>query len=195
MNRRRVLVGIGGSAIVAASGCLERVMDSGSNGDASDDPEPLGFSLRSVDSAPEPLSFEITVSNDQLTVTAMPELEIAVENTGTDSVSWSYAGGVSNLPLQQGIHDSEAGALVIGLTKEVESQLLDVSDGCARVDQFLRADAIKNTALESGDRIQESYAIVGVERNLEGTCPTPGEYRLEQDLGEYGTWGFDFELA
>lgn len=154
----------------------------------------MNLSLISVDTAPEPLSFEATVSNDQLSTTGVPIVEITAKNTGDETVSWSYGGGVSNLPFPQGVHDSEIGGLVIGLENEVRAQLIDASSGCARVDQFTQADAIKNTTLEAGEQTKKSYAIAGVGGELHGNCPAPGEYRMEYDFGEFDTWGFDFKL-
>lgn len=196
MKRRRLLAGIGGSAFVAASGCLGGVFGgSGSNRNGTDGSTPMTLSLISVDSAPGPLSFEVTVSSDRLSATAIPILDIAVENAGDETVSWSYAGQVSDLPLPQGIHDSRTDGLVIGLREEVQAQLIDAADGCSRVEQFVRADGVKNTVLESGERIERSYAVAAVDGNLEGTCPEPGDYRMEHDLGGQEVWGFEFQLA
>lgn len=110
------------------------------------------------------------------------------------SVNWSYAGQVSTLPFPQGVHDSRTGGLVSGLKEEVQAQLIDASNGCSRVDHFVSANGIKNTVLKSGERIAESYAIAGVGDNLKGKCPEPGEYRMEHDIGDSGTWGFTFQL-
>lgn len=85
--------------------------------------------------------------------------------------------------------------LVLGLEKEVQAQLTDASEGCSRVDGFVRADGIKNTVLKADARIGKPYAIVGVDDELEGNCPNPGEYRMEHDIGDYGTWGFEFRLG
>ena len=154
----------------------------------------MHLSLTGVDDAPEPLSFEVTVSNDQLSTTDLPIVEVAVQNTGDETVSWSYGGGVSNLPFPQGVHDSKSGVIVLGLEEEVRAQLLDVSGGCARVDQFTHADAIKNTTLEANNQVKRSYALAGVGGELSGNCPAHGEYRMEHDLGDVGMVGFEFKL-
>lgn len=154
----------------------------------------MSLSLTSVDTAPEPLSFEVSVSNDQLSTTDVPIVEIAVKNTGDETVNWSYAGGVSGLPFPQGVHDSDTSGLVIGLEDEVQAQLIEASGGCARVDQFIRADGIQNTVLEAGEQTERSYAIVGVDGELNGNCPPPGDYRMEEDIGEYGMLGFNFTV-
>lgn len=189
MNRRKFLAGAGSTAIAAVSGCISAITDASGSGES-----PLNLSLISVDNAPEPLSFEVTVLNDRLSTTEVPVVEIAVKNTSDETVSWSYAGGVSDLPFPQGVHDSDTGGLVIGLEDEVRAQLVEASSGCARVDQFLRADGIENTVLKAGEQPKSSYAIAGVDRELHGACPTSGEYRMEHDLGDYGTWGFNFKL-
>ena len=154
----------------------------------------MRLSLTGVDDGPEPLSFEVTVSDGQLSTTNVPMVEIAVENTGDETVSWSYAGSVSDLPFPQGVHDSETGGIVLGLREEVRAQLMDVSGGCARVDQFARADAIESTALEANDRVERPYAIAGVGGELSGTCPPPDEYRMERELGDVGIVGFEFDV-
>lgn len=194
MNRRKFLAGAGSTAIVAVSGCISAITDAGGPNTNGSGKSPMSLSLISVDNAPEQLSFEVTVSNDQLSTTEVPIVEIAVKNTSDETVSWSYAGGVSDLPFPQGVHDSNTGGLVIGLEDEVRAQLIETSSGCARVDQFVRADGIKNTALEAGEQIKRSYAIAVVDEELNGICPDPGEYRIEHDLGDYGIWGFNFKL-
>lgn len=192
MNRRKFLIGVGGTGIAGLSGCISAITDaSGPNGSGE---SPMRLSLTNVDDAPETLSFEVTVSNDQLSTTDVPIVEITVKNTGDETVSWSYGGGVSNLPFPQGVHDSKTGGLVLGLEEEVRAQLIDASSGCARVDQFTQADAIKNTTLEAGEQTKRSYAIAGVGGELSGNCPPPGDYRMEEDIGEYGTLGFNFTL-
>jgi hypothetical protein len=194
MNRRKFLAGVGSTAIVAVSGCISAITDaSGPNTNGSEE-VPMHFLLTNVDNAPEPLSFEVTVSNDRLSTAEVPIVEITAKNTSDKAVSWSYAGGVSDLPFPQGVHDSETGGLVIGLEEEVRAQLMDISSGCARVDQFVRADGIKNTVLKAGEQTKRSYAIAGVDGELNGTCPDPGEYRMQRDLGDVGVWGFNFKL-
>ena len=194
MNRRKVLVGVGSTGILGLSGCINALTGaSGPNANGSEESS-MRLSLTSVDDAPEPLSFEVTVSNDQLSTTDVPVVEIAVKNTGDETVSWSYAGGVSNLPFPQGVHDSESGGIVLGLEEEVQAQLMDVSSGCARVDQFTQADGIKNTTLEANNQVKRSYAIAGVGGELSGNCPPPGEYRMEHELGDFGMVGFEFKL-
>lgn len=194
MNRRKLLAGVGSTAIVATSGCISAITDaSGLNTNGSGE-SPMSLSLISVDSAPEPLSFEVTVSDHQLSTTEVPIVEITVKNTGDETVSWSYGGGVSNLPFPQGVHDAETGGLVIGLEDEVRAQLIEASSGCARVDQFVQADAIKNTELKASEQTKKSYAIAGVGGELSGNCPPPGEYRMEEQIGDYGTLGFNFTL-
>lgn len=191
MNRRTFLVSVGSTGIVGLSGCVSAITDPNMNGSGE---SPMNLSLISVDTAPEPLSFEVTVSNDQLSTTDVPIVEITAKNTSDETVSWSYAGGVSDLPFPQGVHDSDTGGLVIGLEDEVRAQLIDASSGCARVDQFTQADAIKNTTLEAGEQTKKSYAIAGVGGELHGNCPPPGEYRMGYDFGEFDTGGFDFKL-
>ena len=71
---------------------------------------------------------------------------------------------------------------------------MNASSGCARVDQFARADGIKDTAIKPDEQIKRSYAIAGVAEELNGTCPEVGEYRVEHEPGDFGTWGFDFRL-
>lgn len=194
MNRRKFIVGVGSTGIVALSGCISAVSDvSGPNTNGSGE-SPMSLSLISVDNDPEPLSFEVTVSNDQLSTTEVPIVEIAVKNTGDETVSWSYGGGVSDLPFPQGVHDSDTGGLVIGLEDEVRAQLIDASSGCARVDQFVQADGIKNTVLNAGEQTKRSYAIAGVAGELNSTCPDPGEYRMKHEWGDFGMWGFNFTL-
>ena len=186
MDRRKFLVGVGSTGIVGLSGCINAITDaSGPNTNGSGE-SPMHLSLTSVDDAPEPLSFEVTVSNDQLSTRDVPIVEIAVENTGNETVSWSYGGGVSNLPFPQGVHNSEIGGIVIGLEEEVRAQLMDISGGCARVDQFTQADAIKNTTLEANNQIKRSYAIAGVGGELSGNCPPP--QRLSDGGRHRGVW-------
>lgn len=194
MKRRKFLAGVGSTAIAAVSGCISGITDAGGPSTSGSGESPMSLSLTSVDNVPEPLTFEVTVSNDQLSTTEVPIAEITVRNTGDATVSWSYAGGVSDLPFPQGVHSSDTGALVIGLEDEIRAQLIDASSGCVRVDQFVRADGIKNTILEAGEQSKRVYAIAGVDGELNSTCPSPGEYRMEHDFGDYGTWGFDFEL-
>lgn len=194
MKRRKFLAGLGSTAIVAVSGCISGITDASGPHTNGSGEVPMRFSLTSVDNVSGPLSFEVTVSNDQLSTTEVPIVEIAVKNTGNETVSWSYGGGVSNLPFPQGVHDSETGGLVIGLEEEVRAQLIDASSGCARVNQFTQADAIKNTTLEANKQTKKSYAIAGVAGELSGNCPPPGDYRMEEDIGEYGTLGFNFTL-
>ena len=194
MKRRNFLVGVGSTGIVGLSGYINGITDaSGPNTNGSGE-SPMHLSLTDVDDAPEPSSFEVTVSNDQLSTTELPIVEIAVKNTGDETVSWSYGGGVSNLPFPQGVHDSATGGVILGLEEEVRAQLMDVSSGCARVDQFTQADAIKNTTLEANTQVKRSYAIAGVAGELSGNCPPSGEYRMEYELGDFGMVGFEFKL-
>ena len=194
MNRRKFLAGAGSTVIVAVSGCISAITDAiGPNTNGSGEP-PMYLSLTSVDNAPEPLSIEVTVSKNQLNTTEVPIVEITVKNTSDETVSWSYAGGVGDLPLPQGGHDTDTRGLVIGLEDEVRAQLIDASSGCARVNQFVRADGIKNTVLKAGEQTKRSYAVAGVAGELNGDCPNPDEYRLEHELGDLGMWGFGFKL-
>ena len=194
MNRRKVLVGVGSTGILGLSGCINALTgasDPNANGSGE---SPMHLSLTSVDDAPKPLSFEVTVSNDQLSTTDVPIVEITVKNTGDETVSWSYGGGVSNLPFPQGVHDPATGGVILGLEEEVRAQLMDISSGCARVDQFTQADAIKNTTLEANTQVKRSYAIAGVAGELSGNCPPSGEYRMEYELGDFGMVRFEFKL-
>lgn len=184
-----MLAGIGGGALLAVGGCLGSV-----SGPASEESGPLTLSVVSVDSASDPLSYGVTVSNDRLAAAGTPVLDIAAENTGTETVRWSYTGQVGDLPFPQGVRDAGTGGLVIGLKPEVEAQLAETTDGCSRVEEFVTADGIKNTVLAPGERIERSYAVAGVAAGLEGGCPDPGEYRMEHEPGSYGTWGFEFRL-
>jgi hypothetical protein len=194
MNRRKFLTGAGSTAIVAVSGCISASTDvSGPNTNGSEDSS-MSLSLTSVDNAPEPLSIKVTVSNDQLSMTEVPIVEIAAKNTDDETVSWSYGGGISDLPFPQGVHDSDNGGLVIGLEDEIRAQLIDASSGCARVDQFVRADGIQNTVLKAGEQTKRSYAIAGVAGELNGTCPDPGEYRMKHVSEDFGMWKFSSNL-
>ena len=118
MNRRQFLAGAGSTAIVAVSGCISALTD-GIGADTSSGESPMRFLLISVGDAPEPLSFDVMVSNDQLSTTDVPIVEIAAKNTSAETVNWSYGGGVSDPPFPQGVHDSDTGRLVIGLEDEI----------------------------------------------------------------------------
>lgn len=184
MERREVLTVMGSLGTVAVSGCLGSATGNNSR----------SLTITTVDQPPEPLSFEVSVSEAELSSETMPTLEISAENTGEDTVSWPYTGQIGNLPFPQGRHDASNGVLVIGLQEEVRAQLMDVSDGCSRVNSFLTADGIQTTSLGSGDRVRETYATVGVNQELNGNCPDTGTYRMENEMGDLGTWGFKFRL-
>lgn len=184
MERRHFLIGFGSLWTVALTGCIGNVTGSGSR----------TLTLTTVDDAPEPLSFEVSVSETELSSEKTPTLEISAENTGGDSVSWSYAGQTSDLPFPQAVHDLSTSGLVIGLQDEVQAQLMDVSTGCSRVDSFVSADGIQTTTLAPNDRIEETYAIAGVNQELSDNCPETGTYRMEYEMSDFGTWGFEYKL-
>lgn len=205
MERRKFLLGIGSAAVVSASGCMDSIAERGNlNGGGTDtesgrtgganEPVQMKLSLVSADAGPGPLSYDVTVTGNQLSATAVPNLEIAVENTGDESVRWSYTGQTSDLPFPQGVHDTETGTLVVGLDEEIRSQLMEADSGCARVDEFVGADGIKNTTLDPGQRHEREYAVVGVDGELSAGCPKPDTYRIEEEFGDLGTWGFDVRL-
>ena len=188
MNRRKFIASGGSTVLVGLSGCISALnTDDGGK-------SPMYLSLTSVDEAPDSLSFEVAVSKDQLSTTDVPIVEIAVKNTSDETASWSYGGGISDLPFPQGVRDSDTNGLVIGLEDEVRAQLTDAPSGCARVDYFARADGSQNTVLKASGQTKRSYAIASVAGELNGTCPDKGEYRMEQEFGDFGVWGFNFSL-
>lgn len=204
MERRKFLLGISGATVASSSGCVGSIGErlGQSNGGIGTKTEGTGgangeiqmkLSLISTDTGPGPLSYDVTVTNGVLSNTAIPNLEIAVKNTSDETVSWSYTGQNSNLPFPQGIH-TKAETLVIGLDEEIQSQLMEVKSGCARVDGFVGADGIKNTTLNPGQRRKQQYAVVGVNGEMSEGCPKARKYRFEEKIGELGTWGFDFQL-
>ncbi|WP_408959487.1 hypothetical protein [Natrinema sp. 74] len=183
MDRRRFLAGVGGSCFAVTSGCL--AIDARET--------PMVLSLVSVDRGPEPLSFEIDLREETLTETRAPTLDIAVTNRGKKSAKWEYGGGVGNLPFPQRVYSADD-RLVIGLEKEVESQLRDTSRGCARLEHFVAANGIQHTSLEPDETIRNRYAVAGIGGNFNGVCPEPTTYRMEEQLGDYGEWGFTIKL-
>ncbi|WP_143423308.1 hypothetical protein [Halegenticoccus soli] len=205
MKRRTFLLGVGSAAVVSTGGCIgtidkQRELNSGgtnaggngSTGGAGESTQ-MEFSIVSADAGPGPVNYDVSVTGSRLGATAIPNLEIAVENTGNESVSWSYTGQTGDLPLPQGVH-TETGTLVVGLDEEIRNQLMETDSGCARVDQFVGADGIKNTTLDPGQRRKREYAVVGVDGELSGGCPKASTYRIEEELGDVGTWGFEFRL-
>lgn len=203
MERRKFVMGIGSTAVVSASGCLGNISKQGQDsrgapteaegGGKTSDPVQMNFSIRSVDTGPGPLSYEVDVISSVLSTTSIPSLEVMVENTGDESVNWAYAGQVGQLPLRQGVH-TKSETLVIGLDEEIRSQLEGSDTGCARVDEFVSADGIKNTSLDPGQHRKQKYAIAAVAGKMSMECPDETTYRIEDELGDYGTWGFEFQL-
>jgi len=153
----------------------------------------MTVSLSSMDDSTGVLSFDLELLDTQLTADSVPTLRIRVKNTGDEAATWSYGGGRSSLPFPQGVQ-SDANEVVIGLADTVRGQLMDSSDGCARVPYFVRDDAIKKTALDPAETVERRYAVAGVDENLEGVCPEPGSYRLEADFEQYGSWGFEIQF-
>jgi hypothetical protein len=188
MDRRQILATVGSLGTVALSGCRRPPADT------SRDSARRAFVLTAVDESSGPLSFDVTVTETDLSAATIPTLEISARNTGADTVEWSYGGQIAGLPFPQGIPTSDTGALVIGLQREVRAQLLDVSEGCSRVASFARADGAKSTSLSPGNRISETYAIAAVDAKLSNPCPATGSYRMEHDYGALGVWGFEFSL-
>lgn len=146
-----------------------------------------------MDDNPGVLSFDLDLRETQLTAESVPTLRIMVKNTGEETATWSYGGGHSNLPFPQGVQ-SNANEIVIGLEDNVRGQLMDSSDGCARVPYFVRDDGIMKTTLKPAETIERRYAVAGVDGNLKGGCPEPGSYRLEADFEQYGPWGFELQF-
>ena len=200
MNRRELLAGVGGALVTVVSGCIgdnsppANTQDIESDSNATDESKIMNLSLTEVDDNPEGLSLDIELRQNQLTTTDVPKLDITAENREEESITWSYGGGKGNLPLRQGIRDAVDGVLIIGLEDEIESQLMDTSHGCARVEQFTGSDAVKETHLEPGEKIERQYAIAGVDRYLEEKWPKSKTYRMEHDYENRKMWGFEFQL-
>ncbi len=75
----------------------------------------------------------------------------------------------------------------------VEDNLVD-SAGCRRVEGIVVDDIDVTTELEPRDRLEQRYAVVGHESAFEGACPPTGTYRIENQYGDVGTWGFEIAL-
>ena len=205
INRRRLLAGLLSAGTLGLSGCIgdtsrepgEGSSDDGDgdrNGGSDDDSVAMTLTLVKSDDDPGPLAFAIDVRDDQLTKTSFPTVDISVENVGDERVEWGYGGSVQDLPVPQGRDDSDPEGLVIGSEGNVERQLMDDEDGCARVEYFDVDDGWVDVALDPGDEIGETYGISGIDSRLEEECPPPGTYRFEFEFGDHGDWGFELRL-
>lgn len=207
MNRRTVLARASAGLVGGLSGCLsEDVPDSDdtsgtetpSNDDASTE---MRLSLTSVDDGLEPLIFSVTVVEDQLTSSTVPLLDISVENTGDDPVTWLYAPN-TGLPSEvvYPCTESVPDKLTIGHEDELTRLLVEDGD-CARTEREIdRAQAPKATELGPGNTLEQRYAIAGNEEKIDGHCPPVDTYRVgcmyhhSDPIEEFGRWGFNIEL-
>lgn len=188
-----------GSGLSLTAGCLGDTTERGDSNDEDDSDDDVNLAemtmtLVSIDDDLDSLSFEIEVLETQLTGTNFPTMEIAVTNTGDETASWFYGGSSTDIPFPQGI-GSDPGGLVSGRDSNVEAQLVDVDDGCARVEYFDRDDAQMEAGLDAGDTYDETYGIAGSDSSLEGVCPDVGTYRFEFSYDDHGSWGFEIELS
>lgn len=196
VDRRTLLAGAGIALTSSVVGCLGGDGASGDNGSADDDDTPsdesiaMNLSLTSEDDDLGSLAFEIEMIDEQFTETQFPTLTIAVTNTGDESVTWGYGGSVQDLPVPQGVLSTPSG-LVIGRNGNVEAQLVDTDEGCARVEYFAKDGGIVDVTVEPNETIEETYGISGIESGLDDMCPSPDTYRFEHDYGDQGEWGFE----
>lgn len=197
MDRRTLLAGAGIALTSSVVGCLGGDDTSGDNGNVEDDDpssiESRAMNLTSVDDALGSLAFEIEMIDEQFTETQFPTLNIAVSNTGDENVTWEYGGSVQDLPVPQGVLSSPGG-LVIGRDGNVEAQLMDTDNGCARVEYFAKDGGIVDVTLKPNETIEETYSISGIESDLEEVCPPSDAYRFEHEYGDQGEWGFEVTL-
>lgn len=194
-TRRTLLAAITWSGMAVTAGCLGDQQDdtdapADDGGSSSNENTNRVVSIESVDDDPEFLSFEIDIIRSEWTDTEVPTLDIAVENTGDGTATWTQAGSEFAFPKR-----SIADGMSIGLVEEVTGGLLD-GEGCARIERGIGRDHVEvTTELEPGDSIDQRYAIAGVDEALDGICPSPGTYRADYEYGDHGEWGFEFELT
>lgn len=183
MRRRTVLAAVVGSFGATTAGC---VGDGSSGGSESS----LTLSIAGTDVDPEPLAFDVSVTEDSLTGTTVPRVTLAVENAGTEPVSWRYGGSTPDLPFPQAVATEPSG-LTAGLVELVDPEPDTI---CARLPARGRDDAIVETALEPDEVVEREYAVVGVEADLKTPCPPTGVYRFAAEYDEHGMWGFSVRL-
>ena len=205
--RRTLLTAIAGASLSVTAGCLGDTIPSGDNDDVGADNSgddvttnnggngdennskanettARRLSLVSVDNDPFPLSFDIEVITEEWSDTEVPTLDIAVDNLGNETTTWTQSGSEFAFP-QRHVEDG----IGIGLQSEVTPGLLD-RDGCARMEYGVgRDDVVVTTELAPGDSIEQRYAIAGVDSDLDEACPPSGTYRAEYVYGDLGEWG------
>jgi hypothetical protein len=189
MDRRKYLAGVSTGLFGALGGCFHE-----SN-------VGMRLSLINVDDGLDPLVFSVDVVEDNLTSSTIPLLDISVENTGDETVTWLFApnaGRPSKVVFP--CAGAEPDKLVIG--HEDEMSYLQMDDrGCARTDEIDRAQAPVDTELSPGNTLEQRYAIVGDETKIDGKCPPEDTYWVgclyyhSNPIEEFGSWGFEIELS
>lgn len=201
MNRRTVLTCAFAGLVGGLSGCLSGRIpasdDQARTETLSSDDASTGMrlSLTGMDDGPAPLTFDIDVVEGQLTSSTVPLLDISVENTGDETVTWLHAPAVGEdeivFPCQLATPDK----LTIGFEAEVNRLLVDDA-GCARTETELdRGDVPVEAELPPGDALEQRYAIAGYEPKLADACPPEERYRFDCPYEDHGQWGFEIELV
>lgn len=189
MDRRKYLAGVSAGLFGGVSGCFQE-----SNG-------AMHLSLINVDGSLDPLVFSVDVVEDNLTSSTFPLLDISVENTGDETVTWLFTPN-AGLPSEVVFPctGAEPDKLIIG--HEGEMSYIQMDDrGCARTDEIDRAQAPHDTELGPGNTLEQRYAIVGDETKIDGKCPPADTYWVEclyyhsNPIEEFGSWGFEIELS
>ena len=190
MNRRSLLASIAGTGATLA-GCIGEIDYGGDpKNDRSNDMPTMTVSIDLVDEGPDSLTFDITLQEDALTGTSAPTFDIAVNNTGDETASWSQAGDDFAFPAR-----TAGDTIAIGSETEIESGLMD-ADGCARVESGIGRDHVEvTTELEPGEELKQRYALAGRDDAIDNACPPTGIHRAEYEYGNHGTWGFELELT